>query len=99
MAMVAMAKMEERETGMALLLDTLLQLNPFLNTLGRTEEKMQLKTKMALMVVEVVTEEMAVTQVEAVMVDMEEKFDSLFPKPTLISLCLCSMVPSIFLGE
>ena len=61
--MVAMAKMEERETGMALFLDTLLQLNPFLNTLGRTEEKMQLKTKMVLMVIEVATEEMAVTQV------------------------------------
>ena len=49
------------------------------------------------MAVEVAVEEMAVTQVEAVMVDPEEGFESLFSKPTLISLC--SLVPSKMLAE
>ena len=52
---------------------------------------------MVLMVVLVVTEEMAVTQVKAVMVDLEEPFESLLPRTTLISLC--SVVPSIILVE
>ena len=50
-----------------------------------------------LMVALVATEEMAVTQVKAVMVDLEEPFECLFPKPTLISLC--SMVPPTILAE
>jgi hypothetical protein len=58
---------------------------------------MQLNTDMVLMVVLVEMEEMAVTQVKAVMLDPEEPFESLFPKPTLISLC--SVVPSIVLAE
>ena len=37
-----------------------------------------------LMAVMVVTEDMAVTQVKAVMVELEEEFESLFPIPTLI---------------
>jgi hypothetical protein len=49
------------------------------------------------MAVPVVTEDMAVTQVKAVMVDLEEEFESLFPKPTLISLC--SVVPPNILAE
>jgi hypothetical protein len=63
----------------------------------RTVDRMQLYTKRVLMAVQVATEEMAVTQVEAVMVDLEELFESLFTKPTLISLC--SLVPSIILPE
>ena len=50
-----------------------------------TVERMQLKVIRVLMALLVVTEEMAVTQVKAVMVDLEEQFESLFPKPTLIS--------------
>jgi hypothetical protein len=49
------------------------------------------------MAVLVVTEEMAVTRVKAVMVDLKEPFESLLPKPTLISLC--SVVPSSILAE
>ena len=52
---------------------------------------MQSVSKSQLMSVMVVTEEMAVTQVKALMVDLEEPFKSLLPKPTLISLC--SVVP------
>jgi hypothetical protein len=58
---------------------------------------MQLDSVMALMAVLVVTEEMAVTQVKAVMVDVEEPFESLLPEPTLISLC--SVVPPSILVE
>jgi hypothetical protein len=63
----------------------------------RTGGRMQLDTVTVLMAVLVVTEEMAVTQVMAVMVDLEEPFKSLLPKPTLISLC--SVVPSSILSE
>jgi hypothetical protein len=49
------------------------------------------------MAVLVVMEEMAATQVEAVMLDLEEPFESLFPKPTRISLC--SVVPPSILAE
>ena len=52
---------------------------------------MQLFPMEVMMAVMVVTEEMAVTQVQAVMVDVEEGFESVLPKPTLISLC--SVVP------
>jgi len=65
----------------------------------RTVERMQLDTVTVLMAVMVATEEMAVTQVQAVMVDREEPFESLFPKPTLISLRSVAVVPSIFLPE
>ena len=58
---------------------------------------MQLAPVMELMAVVVVTEEMAVMQVKAVMVDLEEPFEFLLQKPTLISLC--SVVPSIILVE
>ena len=57
----------------------------------RTGGWMQLIRAMVLMAVLVVTEEMAVTQVKAVMVDLEEPFKSLLPKLTLISLF--SVVP------
>ena len=46
---------------------------------------MQLKAITALMALLVATEEMVVTQVKVVMVDLEDPFESLFPKPTLIS--------------
>ena len=46
---------------------------------------MQLKAITALMALLVATEEMVVTQVKALMVDLEEPFESLFPKMTLIS--------------
>ena len=49
------------------------------------------------MAVLVVMEEMAETQVKAVMVDLEEPFESLLPKPTRISLC--SVVPLRILAE
>ena len=58
---------------------------------------MQLDTVQVLMAVLVVMEEMAVTQVKAVMVDLEEPFEYLLPTPTLISLC--SVVPSSILVE
>jgi hypothetical protein len=51
------------------------------------------------MAILVATEEMAVTQVKAVMVDMEEPFESLLPKPTLISLSSVVVLPSIILVE
>ena len=63
----------------------------------KTGDRMQLNTDMVLMAVLVAMEEMAVTQVKAVMVDLEEPFESLFPKTTLISSC--SVVPSIILAE
>ena len=63
----------------------------------RTGGRMQLVPVEVLMAVVVVTEEMAVTQVKAVMVDVEEGFESVLPKPTLISLC--SVVPSSILAE
>ena len=63
----------------------------------RTGGRMQLKSLEVLMAVLVVTEEMAVTQVKAVMADLEEPFESLLPKPTLISLC--SVAPSSILAE
>jgi len=65
----------------------------------RTGERMQLYTAAVLMAVLVAMEEMAVTQVEVAMLDLEEPFESLFPKPTLIFLFLCSVVPSIVLAE
>ena len=63
----------------------------------RTGERMQLQKKKLLMAVLVATGEMAVTQVKVVMVDLEDPFVFLFPKPTLISLC--SMVPTRILPE
>ena len=63
----------------------------------KTVERMQLNTPQVVMVVLVAEEEMAVTQVVAVMVDLEDPFEFLFPKPTLISLC--SMVPPTILPE
>ena len=63
----------------------------------RTVERMQLNTLGVLMAVLVATEEMAVTQVKAVMAGLEDLFESLFPKPTPISLC--SMVPTRILPE
>ena len=75
-----------------------LSFNEFISEYAwRTGGGMQLDTAVVLMAVVVVTEEMAVTQVKAVMVDQEETFESLLPKPTLISLC--SVVPSIVLVE
>ena len=47
---------------------------------------MQLKKNTGLMAVLVATGDMAVTQVKAVMVDLEDPFESRFPKSTLISL-------------
>ena len=58
---------------------------------------MQQDTVTVLMVVLAAREEMVVTQVKAVMVEMEETFESPFPKPTLISLC--SMVQPRILAE
>jgi hypothetical protein len=58
---------------------------------------MQLDAEKVPMAVVVVTEEMAVTRVKVVMVEMEESFKSLLPKPTLISLC--SVVPPSILAE
>ena len=64
----------------------------------RTGDQMQLAVLMVvLMAVLVATEEMVVTLVKVVMVDREELFESLFRKPTLISLC--SMVPRSTLVE
>ena len=60
---------------------------------------MQLETRRVLMAEKVVTEEMAVTQVKAVMVDLEEPFKSMFPKPTLISFGFVTEVLSIILAE
>jgi hypothetical protein len=51
------------------------------------------------MAVLVATEEMAVTQVKAVMVPLEETFESLFPKPTLISFGFVTEVLSTILAE
>ena len=51
----------------------------------RTEEGMPIRNMTLLMAVMVVAEDMAVTQVEAVMVEPEEEFEFVFPKPTLIS--------------
>ena len=65
----------------------------------RTGDRMQLNTDAVLMAVLVATEEMAVMQVKAVMVDLEEPFESLLPKPTLISLSSVAVVPSIILVE
>ena len=65
----------------------------------RTADRMQLGTGTVLMVVLVVMEEMAVTQVKEVMVDLEEQFESLFPKLTLISLSSVAVVPSNILEE
>jgi len=65
----------------------------------RTVERMQLDTVAVLMAVMVAPEEMAVTQVRAVMVDLEEPFESLFPKPTLISLRSVRVVQLIILAE
>ena len=58
---------------------------------------MQLVPVKVLMAIMVVTEEMAATQVKAVMVDLEEGFKSLLTKLTLISLC--SVVNSTILAE
>lgn len=80
-----MAKMEERDTGMALFL--VLSFNKFSEYVLRTGAWMQLvpvTDLTVLMAVMVVTEDMAVTQVKAVMVELEEQFESLFPMPTLI---------------
>jgi len=60
---------------------------------------MQLVAETVLMAALVATEEMVVTPVKAVMVDPEEQFKSLFPKPTLISLRSVTVVPSIILAE
>jgi hypothetical protein len=59
----------------------------------RTADRMQLHTVTVPMAVLVATEEMAVTQVQAVMLDLEEPFKSLFPKPILISLLSVAVVP------
>ena len=63
----------------------------------RTGGRMQLDTVKVLMAVLVVLEEMAVTQGKAVMVVLEELFESLLPKPILISSC--SVVQSNILAE
>jgi len=63
----------------------------------RTGDRMQLNTNAVLMAILVAREELAVTQVMAVMVEMEEPFKSLFSKPTLISLS--SLVPPIVRAE
>ena len=60
---------------------------------------MQMQTVKVLMAVLVATEEMAATQVQAATVDLEEPFESLFPKPTLISLRSVTVVPSSILTE
>jgi hypothetical protein len=65
----------------------------------RTGDRMQLDTVRVLMAVLVATEETAVTQVQAVMVDLEEPFESLFPKPTLISLHSVTVIPLIIAAE
>ena len=58
---------------------------------------MQLKTNLVLMANLVAMEELAVTQVKAVTVAVEEPFKSLFSKPTLISSS--SLVPPIVRAE
>jgi hypothetical protein len=65
----------------------------------RTAALMQLDSARALMAVLVATEEMGVMQVKAAMVDLEEPFESLFPKPTLISFGSVTEVLSIILAE
>jgi hypothetical protein len=60
---------------------------------------MQLDSARVLMAVLVATEEMAVMQVKAVMVDLEEPFEFLFPKPTLIFFGSVTEVLSIILAE
>ena len=66
----------------------------------RTVEVMQLVTVMVVMAVLVVMEEMAATQVQAVTLDVEEPFESLFRKLILISLSSVAMVLSVILvGE
>jgi len=65
----------------------------------RTVERMQLVTVTVLMAILVATEEMAATQVKAVMLDVEELFESLFPKPIHISLSSVVVVPSVILAE
>ena len=65
----------------------------------RTADRMQLDTVTVPMAVLVATEEMAVMQVQAVMLDLVEPFEFLFPKSTLISLRSVTAVPSIFLPE
>ena len=66
---------------------------------GRTVEEMQPVPATVLMAVLVATEEMEVTQVKADTVDLEEPFESLFPKPTLISFGSATEVLSIILAE
>src|ERR1700728_3190860 len=89
-----MADVEVRDTGMAL------SVNGSISEYAwRTEERMQLDTRRVLEAEQAVTEEMAVTQVKAVMVDLEEKFEFLLPKPTLISFGFVTEVPSIILAE
>ena len=63
----------------------------------RTGDRMQLDTVTVLMAVVVAMEDVAVTQAEVVMEDLEEAFESLSPKPTLISLY--SMIPPSILAE
>jgi len=60
---------------------------------------MQLVIVTVLMATLEATEEMAVTQVQAVMLDPEEQFESLFRKPILISLSSVVVVPSVILPE
>jgi hypothetical protein len=99
-AMVAMANMEEVGKGMALFFYSPSMNHESISEYAwRTEDTMQLVTVSVLMAVLVATEEMAVTQVKAVMVDLEEPFESLFPKPTLISLRSVTVVLSIILAE
>jgi hypothetical protein len=74
-------------------------IEPICEYAWRTGDRMQLVTVAVLMAILVATEEMAVTQVKAVMVDLEEPFESLFPKPTLISLRSVTVVPLIILAE
>ena len=58
---------------------------------------MQINTNPVLMANLVAKEELAATQVQAVMVEMEEPSKSLLSMPTPISLC--SLVPLIVLAE
>ena len=93
-----MAKVDVLDTGMALFL--LFSFNESISEYaGRTVEGMQLLTRRLLMAVLVATEEMVVTQVKVVTVDLEEPFKFLSPKPTLISFGSATEVLSNILPE
>ena len=81
--MVGMAEVEERDLSMSIF-----SLQLWINFWVRFENRGEDATaeEKLLMAVLVATGEMAVTQVKVVMVDLEDPFVFLFPKPTLTYL-------------